>query len=82
MMASLCKELEVSIVLYLIDKARAVCCFAALEINQSLEEAAYTRSIILSPTILLYYTLARSPMLLLVEFRAYLYISVPEIHAV
>lgn len=53
MMASLCKELEVSIVLYPIDKARAVCCFAALELNQSSEEAAYTSSIILSPTILL-----------------------------
>lgn len=48
MMASLCKELEVSIVLYLIDKVRGVCCF-----NQSSEEAAYTSSIILSPTILL-----------------------------
>ena len=42
-----------SIVLYPIDKARAVCCFAALELNQSSEEAAYTSSIILSPTILL-----------------------------
>ena len=82
MMASLCKELEVSIVLYPIDKVRAVCCAAAWMINKSSEEAARTRSIILSPTTLLYYTLARSPMLLLVEFRAYLYISIPEIHAV